>query len=345
MATTLRTVVLGLLLSWMVPARADAGGLNDVLGDASWTAAFGSQRPTDDEVLRIRTHLTYVLDRLRTRDVVRLLPEQQRNRRAAALAALERYIQRGVFPRRTGDRYEGRRPRFVDDLGTHCAVAQLIAESGSHDLVRAIRADHEYAFVRDITTPGLREWADATGLTLDELAMIQPSYSPPPTAASTRSLLEASNDQLALECERQHKPLARLAIHVRGMRGGAIEVTTKSGEPFARCVATLASKLERGGAAYNPSPSEYAFDMVLGFATAQRQLETALEKLQLPECLPGSKPRPTTIEVTSDQRVLEVRVTLVPDNAELATCLKRWFGERLARFGPGAWQLRARHGY
>src|SRR4051812_44805745 len=81
-----------------------------------------------DEQARIRGHLTAVHDLLVLRETS-TLTTAQRTRRAAALADLARYAARGEFPRRTGDRYIGIRPRFIDDRGVHCAVGRLIADS------------------------------------------------------------------------------------------------------------------------------------------------------------------------------------------------------------------------
>src|SRR5688500_1415253 len=82
---------------------------------------------------RIRDHLREALAYVEARDVS-ALSASQRAARAASVAALERYIERGEFPRRTGDPYGERRPRFIDDRGVHCAVGFLIAESGAPEL-------------------------------------------------------------------------------------------------------------------------------------------------------------------------------------------------------------------
>src|SRR5689334_2209251 len=153
----------------LVLAVLTADPINTVIGDASWTAP----RPPASEVERIQVHLRYVDHVLRARHVV------HQAERDAALTSLERYIARGEFPRRTDDAYEGRRPRFIDDRGVHCAVGELIWTSGDPALALAIDRDYEYAYVRDMHSAALVDWADAHGFTIDELATIQPGYTEP----------------------------------------------------------------------------------------------------------------------------------------------------------------------
>src|SRR5688500_767163 len=162
----MRTLLVALLLLAAAPATADP--INAVIGDVSWTHGDPDRA---GEATRIATHLRYVANRLRMRDGGAL--------RATLLDALDEYIARGEFPRRTDDPYAGRRPRFIDDRGVHCAVGYLIARSGHAELARSIDAEHEYAHVAEIDSPALHAWASAHGFTLAELAMIQPGYGPP----------------------------------------------------------------------------------------------------------------------------------------------------------------------
>jgi len=138
-------------------------------------------QPEDDlaerERTRIRQHLAHVELTLRARDTSHLTPAQ-RQARLASLDRLRTYRERGVFPRNTRhpDQYL---PYFIDDHGTACAVAQLILDSGAEELAHRVADRENHAYVPDMTTEGLGEWADAHGFTVDELAMIQPSYCGP----------------------------------------------------------------------------------------------------------------------------------------------------------------------
>jgi len=120
---------------------------------------------------RIRRRLNRVERGLRARDVYDLTPAQCA-KRAVALDYLRDYWQRGEFPRNTG--YSTLTPIFVDDGGRPCAVAHLLSRSGRNDVVSDIRATANLAQVREMQFPELVSWATQTGLTTDELALIQP---------------------------------------------------------------------------------------------------------------------------------------------------------------------------
>lgn len=324
------------------PAAAAPDAVNAAIGDASWLATYG-RLPTsdDDEGARIATHLTYVLAQLRA-----ATPLGQ-TRRTAALDALESYIARGQFPRRTDDHYAGRRPRFIDDRGVHCAVGQLIADTGSPELARAIDAEHEYAYVQDITTPGLAAWARATGFSVEELAMIQPGYSPPPRREATKIELEEQKDRITLACAAQHPALPELTVRVMGKKSGRAIVTTKSTDPFARCFVTHASKLETGGGAYEGSPEIYDFTMTLRLSSPQQLFENQLGTQLAPGCWPrpGELARQATVEAFTTPEGRTVNVDTSPINAEVGECIGKQIAHSLHLFGPGTWKLYAKRTY
>ena len=149
--------------------------VNAVAGDRSWIEEHG-QRPSTDaaEIERIQTHLRWVEGQLRAHPPA-LTAAAQRSR-DALLDALHEYGEAGRFPQHSRVAPAGRRPRFVDDEGRHCAVAFLIRTSGHTSLVEAIQARHEYDYIADMRTPGLLAWANEHGFTPRELAMIQPTY-------------------------------------------------------------------------------------------------------------------------------------------------------------------------
>ncbi len=317
--------------------------VNAVIGDASWFAAHAQPPETADEVTRIRTHLTYVVAELQRRDVAAWSPRQREHRRAA-LASLAAYARRGVFPRRTGDAYAGRRPRFIDDRGVRCAVGELVAASGHPELAAAIAATHEYAYVRDMQVPALARWAAAQGFTIDELALIQPSYAASPTAETTRRAIEDAKDRVTLACASEGTPPARLALHVVGLRSAHTQVTTTATTPFARCFATAAGQVERGGGAYDHEITTYDFDMDVALSTPQVLLERHLARLQ-PEpdaCTPrpGAIARRATIDVTTarhgappdDDHGVTVQVVTAPSNPEVTACLEHWMANQFADF-------------
>lgn len=326
---------------------AGADPINAAIGDESWVVTYGTE-PTGDEVRRIQTHLRYVLARLRARPAT---PQ-----RTAALAALERYIEGGVFPRRTGDTYAGRRPRFVDDRGVHCAVGQLIADSGHPELARAIAAEHEYAYVPDITTPGLREWAAATGFTLDELAMIQPSYGferVEPCDDDPWAPIAKAEERIVLACAAANAPMSQVRLVV-DRRDGQVAVSTPDPQPFAKCVASRARE-ELAGSEYvrcdararhtvldGYAPDAHA-EQTLSLMTPQRVLERHVERVKLDdECWPrpGALARRANVVVTAGERGIGAAVTTTPSNADVAACIARDVRAKFAGIPRGAWNLR-----
>lgn len=151
--------------------------VNAVIGDISYYQRFG-RLPTyqDDEVLRIRTHLSYVEKLLRSR-VPSTVSTSLMPRRQQMLDLLHTYHQQGVFP--SQDAYEGRRPNFIDEQGRLCAVGYLIAQTAGIGLAREIDKDYSYAYLPEMKSSKLAAWAEKSGLTIEELAMIQPRYVTP----------------------------------------------------------------------------------------------------------------------------------------------------------------------
>ncbi len=157
--------VLGSLLSTAQTASADPldRTVNSVLGDASWHRLRGTDPSAAPEQERLQVHLRYVHDLLVHKTSDRW-NEAQLQRRSAALRALAAYVDAGVFPRRTQDNYAGRRPRFIDDRGVHCAVGHLMAVSGHGALAQAINEREPYALVPEIQTVLTNESAASTAI-------------------------------------------------------------------------------------------------------------------------------------------------------------------------------------
>lgn len=155
--------------------------VNALVGDAGYLAAFGALPDANvSEDLRIETHLAYVERLLRARPVDHLTPEQVRQRRGA-LDHLRSYRTRGGFPRNMT--HPGRRiPVFIDGEGRICAVGYLVEQTSGRASARAINDRFQYAYISEMDSPELPNWAEQNGFTLQELGMIQPTYcgnSPP----------------------------------------------------------------------------------------------------------------------------------------------------------------------
>lgn len=149
--------------------------INAIIGNQSYVAQYGHQPgPEISEIKRIRTHLTYVRNLLANKDISNL-SENQKERRNRNLRRLTAYISEESFPVNEGYPNQ-RRPNFIDSEGRVCAVGYLIAQSQGLEAAKRIKKKYQYAYVRDMQSAFLAEWADRNGFTIRELAMIQPAY-------------------------------------------------------------------------------------------------------------------------------------------------------------------------
>jgi len=288
------------------------------------------------EVARVRAHLVAARTFVTSHDVADLTRSQRTNR-AAALVVLDRYIDRGVFPLRTGDSYAGLRPRFIDSRGVHCAVGEMIAETGHTDLANAINADFEYSFVRDIHSPELLAWAADHGFTVDELARIQPSYSPPPTERGVRQEIEQYADGYMLACASDARPPAKAKIRMIITRGGDVAIKPPdNATAFERCFAD-AIRISGWGGAMSPSPTPV--DRVIGIElrTPEEALEHKLKTFLgfAPQCSPrpGALARKATLSITNTAKDgFAVAVQTEPSNAQTEKCIADYLGPSLREF-------------
>ena len=139
----------------------------------------------------VTLHLRTTLDTLRATQPPDL-SAAQRASRAQLIASLAEYVDAenyphsanvlGPAPRRSVPGRMAyapeRAPVFVDDSGRLCAAGYLLASSGRADLVDAIRATSNYELIDEMEVEGLTDWVERSGLSLDELARIQPTYGP-----------------------------------------------------------------------------------------------------------------------------------------------------------------------
>lgn len=154
--------------------------INAIIGDKSFESIYGcTPLSCLDETFRIQTHLNYVLALLQQKPTSHLSSSQQYNR-SLILQLLQRYIRNTQFP--VNAAYPGeRRPCFIDASGNICAVGYLLQETSGRAAAEAINAKHQYDYVMDMHEPALEQWAADNGLTLEECAMIQPTYGPIPS--------------------------------------------------------------------------------------------------------------------------------------------------------------------
>jgi hypothetical protein len=149
--------------------------VNSILGDCSYESKFGMKPDgLSGESLRIRTHLEYVEDLLRQKDVS-MLPADLQNQRRTMLDLLHEYLTAGVFPSNF-DYPSQRIPCFIDRTGKICAVGYLVEKTAGRQVAEQINSRHRYEKILAMNDKKVDEWIAGSGLSKVECAMIQPSY-------------------------------------------------------------------------------------------------------------------------------------------------------------------------
>lgn len=130
------------------------------------------------ETARVRLHLQGAETILGTRELDALTPDQRANR-GEALTLLDGYRRAGRFPRNE-DFPERMLPYFRDRHGTLCAMAYLLERTGYGHIVDHVARTRNNAYVPELVDePGLADWLDRYGISVEEAARIQPQYGPP----------------------------------------------------------------------------------------------------------------------------------------------------------------------
>ncbi len=139
------------------------------LKDAQSTIHF------ENDIDRISFHLHQTIGMLR--DIEHsCFDDKTIVKRIELLDQLKRYAQKKIFP--VNIYHSKRQPYFIDHKGVHCAVGYLMKVSGYENLAKKISENENYAYLSEIKTPGVAQWAKTHGFTLNELALIQPGYQP-----------------------------------------------------------------------------------------------------------------------------------------------------------------------
>ncbi len=146
--------------------------INPIIGNVSLNHIPKAQLNNLDDKEKVKTHLTYVYNYLLKESVN--YPEEIKRKRLYILSILSDYIAAGNYPENA--KYEGRRPCFIDDSNTYCAVGHLIKETSGKTLAKAINKKHQYDYIYDMDFIPLDDWIAKSGFTKQEIAMIQPTY-------------------------------------------------------------------------------------------------------------------------------------------------------------------------
>ena len=188
-------------------------GLNRQWAKLPAQLAEPADRPLLTDKDWIQHHLSLVEARLRAVKPAGLTP-QQRGARLRTLDVLHDYRLAGRFPQ--NETHAVRTPVFIDAYGTFCAVGFLLKESGAEALARSVEAKNNFIYLPDLYSPSLDAWADEHGFTRDELAWIQPTYSPMYYAASVGGGTNGSVSELLVSSDGQKLYVGGKFTHVDG---------------------------------------------------------------------------------------------------------------------------------
>ncbi|MFK8037529.1 MAG: toxin-antitoxin system YwqK family antitoxin [Crocinitomicaceae bacterium] len=121
----------------------------------------------------IQTHLEQVIPILKSNPTT-FLTHKQRINRIKLIQLLDAYNIEERFP--VNNYREDRIPVFIDEYNTHCAVGHLLEKTGYEDLAQHIARTNNYAWVKEIKDTALIDWQKKSGLTVEELKLIQGAY-------------------------------------------------------------------------------------------------------------------------------------------------------------------------
>ncbi len=149
--------------------------VNSIIGDQGYEFFF-NEAPTEltSNNVRVQTHLLYAAMLLYTADVKHLSAEKKK-KRFKLIQHLFNYALNGKFPKNK-DYPNMRKPCFIDDEATICAVGYSVEKSSDRATAEAINKDYKYAEVMEMDTLSMSNWAQENGLTLKECAIVQPAY-------------------------------------------------------------------------------------------------------------------------------------------------------------------------
>ena len=141
-----------------------------------------------NEESRIQMHFLLVIKHLEAKDISHL-NKAQALKRNEALQGLKAYANNLRFPINNGHNF--RIPYFIDHNNTACAVGFMLRESGNEQIGQWVKSNMNNAYVAEIPTGALDEWAVEYGFSRDELAWIQPGY--PPSLQGWSSMAQGLN--------------------------------------------------------------------------------------------------------------------------------------------------------
>lgn len=136
---------------------------------------FLQAKPLKNEQDLLSFHIRTLQQIFWQRSTAHLSPTQQ-HQRQQHLKVLNEYWQRRDCPRNYYLPY--RNPVFIDHEGRYCAVGYLMLKSGKEKFCKVVQKTNNFIYIRQIRSTEFSAWQKQSGLSIDELAWIQPGYDP-----------------------------------------------------------------------------------------------------------------------------------------------------------------------
>ena len=138
--------------------------INAEIGDESYVQIYGSL-PGEDVpfTVRVRTHLEYAESVLRNRPVDHLTEEQKKNRELL-LDLLEGFMMSEKFS------------QIGENNKKICVICYMFEKTSDSTLTDFDPYQINKSTFNKLNHPGLSDWVEESGITIEELALIQPVY-------------------------------------------------------------------------------------------------------------------------------------------------------------------------
>ena len=144
------------------------------------------RKPTifDSVLSQIQTHLVHVVWILRNSTIQHKLDDDTLLKRQTIIKSLEVYASAGNFPIPSlinSITNDYRSPIFIDENNKPCAVAHLLNTSKNQQLANEIKSTNNFKVIEELALDPnfgfhLENFCKDNGITLNELALIQPGY-------------------------------------------------------------------------------------------------------------------------------------------------------------------------
>ena len=129
------------------------------------------------------------------------LTSEQKAQRIKNLDVLNEYWKRRDCPKNYYLPF--RNPVFIDHEGRYCAVGYLMKANGLQKFCETVQKTNNFIFVREINNEIFAKWQQESGLSLEEVAWIQPGYLPLATYLDWNSYQKGQIKYSSLEQSKQ----------------------------------------------------------------------------------------------------------------------------------------------